>query len=405
MRKAFTLVELLIVVVVIVTLMTMTFRLSSLGDDQQRRNRTVDRIQRLENCLSGYYAAFGTYPPVRLHGSRNYKLETNSHGIQNLEGNEQDLKWNWFDSSKHKLKSGGEAKKDEREDWLKVWAACKAQPVDCRYPFPADDGSGNGWNDYVQAVSDELKQGLDEETGLTDEERKVFSAGFDDGVTQNIGRHGQSRNLSEWRDVQLFKFGLMSFLLPRYLIMMRSDSSLYRNYQQWLGNNTLPSDPLTGQKYNNWKALQDKAVSRTKTDTAHVANIPSQAVTARWMPNLEGICLCHSKVDKLFGIDINDSYYGSGIRISYNLEIYSPSGGGSGESTSGQYALDGVSVLDGWGNDFYYYSPAPYQSYVLWSAGANARTFPPWVSRESLNSQANECVGYWTEDDIVNLSH
>lgn len=401
MKKAFTLVELLIVVVVIVTLMSITFRLSSLGDDQARRNRTVDRIQKLENCLSGYFAAFGTYPPVRLHGSRNYKLEADGHGIQNLDGNEQDLKWNWFNVSQHAVSDS----KSEAEDWLKVRAACKAQPVDCRYPFPTDDGSGNGWNDYVQAVSDELKQGVSNEKGLTDEQKKVFSAGFDDGVTQNIGRHGSNRRLSEWRDVQLFKFGLMSFLLPRYLVMMRSEPSLYRDYEQWVGNNTLPSDPLTGQKYNNWKQLQEKAISNEKTDTAHVANIPSQAVTARWIPNLEGICLCNSKMDKLFGIDINDTQHDSGIPISYNTEVYSPSSGGSGGSTSGQYVLDGVTVVDGWYNEFYYYCPAPYQSYVLWSAGPNGKTFPPWVSRESLDSKANECVGYWTEDDIVNLSH
>ena len=61
----------LIVVVVLVTLMTMTFRLSSLGGDNWRHNKTVARLQRLENCLSGYYAAFGTYPPVALHGYRN----------------------------------------------------------------------------------------------------------------------------------------------------------------------------------------------------------------------------------------------------------------------------------------------------------------------------------------------
>ena len=74
MKKAFTLVELLIVVVVLVTLMAVTFRLSSIGSNQTARNKTVSRLQKLENCLSGYYAAFGTYPPVRLHGSRNYTL-------------------------------------------------------------------------------------------------------------------------------------------------------------------------------------------------------------------------------------------------------------------------------------------------------------------------------------------
>ena len=68
-RGAFTLIEMLIVVVVLVTLMSMVFRLSSIGDESTCRVNTVERMQKLENCLSGYYAAFGCYPPVPLHGS------------------------------------------------------------------------------------------------------------------------------------------------------------------------------------------------------------------------------------------------------------------------------------------------------------------------------------------------
>ena len=75
MKRAFTLIEMLIVVAVMVTLMSMVFRLTSIGGSATARNVTVSRLQRLENCLSGYYAAFGTYPPVKLHGTRdiNYR--------------------------------------------------------------------------------------------------------------------------------------------------------------------------------------------------------------------------------------------------------------------------------------------------------------------------------------------
>ena len=62
-------------------------------------------------------------------------------------------------------------------------------------------------------------------------------------------------------------------------------------------------------------------------------------------------------------------------------------------------------MRDGWDNELYYYSPEPYQSYVLWSAGANGRTFPPWISREKLPSDANRCVGYWVRDDIGGLKN
>ena len=57
-------------------------------------------------------------------------------------------------------------------------------------------------------------------------------------------------------------------------------------------------------------------------------------------------------------------------------------------------------VVDGWGRDLFYYSPAPYQMYVLWSAGANGKTFPPWVDLKQLNTaQVKEAIA-WMSDDI-----
>ena len=393
MKKAFTLIELLIVVLVLVTLMTITFRLGSIGQSQSERNTTVNRIQRLENCLSGYYAAFGTYPPVRLHGSRNYRLKVSSHGIQNTDGEEQNLHWDWFNADKRSVKDS----KNEAEDWEMVQAACKAQPVDCRYPFPED----GGYEKVVDAISENLKALAESSDSISEARKKALTSPFDDGVTRNRGRHDMDK--SEWRDVQLFKFGLMSFLLPRYLVMMGSAKEFYEDSNQWSGNNAMPCDPLTGRPFNTWKSMQDKANSDQQTDLASIANIPSQAACARWMPNLEKSCHCNYPF-VLFGINIQDE---TGSELSINnldIEIFSP-GGFDDDSTSGQYLLDGVTVRDGWHREFFYYCPAPYQSYVLWSAGANGRTFPPWVSRKELDSKANECVGYWTEDDIVNLSH
>ena len=119
MRKAFTLVELLVVVVVIVTLMAITFRLGSAGDGQTRRARTVNRMQRLENCLSGYYAAYGSYPPVALHGSRDYRYRVTDLGIQkdaDSSGGE--------DFDERKLSNS-----DDGSSWKRVEAACRSQPV------------------------------------------------------------------------------------------------------------------------------------------------------------------------------------------------------------------------------------------------------------------------------------
>ena len=390
MKKAFTLVELLIVVVVLVTLMTMMFKLGSISGSSSKRNVTVAKLQKLENCLSGYYAAFGTYPPVNLHGSRNPFLTVSSHGIQNLDGQENK---SIFGSDPEKF-SRGSYQEEEAKAWRQVEAACKAQPVDCQFPF------SDGFSELVDAQSEILQSEAASSTSLSQERKQVFSAGFDDGVTRNIGRHSSYQDKTEWRDIQLFKFGLLSFLLPRYLVMMGADESLYEDYAQWTGNNKLPCNPMTGLAFNSWSQLRDRSRRNQKTDLAQIANIPSQAVCARWMPNLENLIYSPHSLT-LFGVSLRDNEDGG---FSFETQIYSP-GGFDNDSTSGQYMLDYCTVRDGWWNEFYYYSPAPYQSYILWSAGPNGRTFPPWISREGLNAQDNKCIGVWIEDDIVNMSH
>ena len=66
--RGFTLIELLIVTVIIVTLMAIVFRLAGTGGESTARAKTLARLQKLSNALSGYYAAFGSYPPVPLQG-------------------------------------------------------------------------------------------------------------------------------------------------------------------------------------------------------------------------------------------------------------------------------------------------------------------------------------------------
>ena len=388
MKKGFTLIELLIVVVVLVTLMTITFRLSSIGSDTSKRNTTIARLQRLENCLSGYYAAYGTYPPVRLHNSRNYKLAVSSHGIQNLDGNEADLKWSWYNAGSHYV----EDSEAEAEDWEKVQAACRAQPVACRFPFP----NTSEWQAICDAASEEVARLANENESLSESRKQALAAGFTIDMRGSLGGYTSK---TEWRDLQLFQFGLMSFLLPRYLVMMDGDDDFFE-HAQWTDNNTLPCDAMDGSRFGSWRRVQERAQSEDASDLARVANIPSQAACSRWIANLAGICRSGNTFT-IFGVNLGD---GEGIPATTSIEIFSP-GGYDEDSTSGQYVLDGVTVQDGWERDFYYYSPAPYQSYVLWSAGVNGKTFPPWVDRESLDSKARECVGYWTEDDIAGMSN
>lgn len=389
MKKGFTLVEMLIVVVVIVTLMTMTFRLSSIGDNSNRRNTTIARMNRIENCLSGYNAAFGSYPPVALHGTRNIYARVSDHGIQS-EDQENTSIWGW-------TRIGEE---QEREAWEQVKAACKSQPVDCRFPFPSE----SEYNTLVKSVSDSLQK-LANQSGnnLSQSRKTVLSSPFDNGVTDNRGRHDSDE--TDWRRSQLFKFGLMSYLLPRYLVMMNSDEDFFRGgYSQWEQSNTMPCDPFTGRKFSGWQSVREYSRRTQGSDLARVANIPSQAVTARWMPNLEGIVCCNHDY-KLFGISIRGDYGASELRPdNTDIEVYSPGGYGAG-GTANQYVLDSVTVLDGWWHEFYYYSPPPHQTYTLWSGGPNNRTFPPWISRKTLDGAANKCVGLWVEDDIVRMSN
>ena len=387
-RRAFTLIEMLIVVVVLVTLMSITFRLMNVGDSSDRRVTTVMRLQKLENCLSGYYAAFGSYPPVPLQGSQDFNYEVGGHGIQT--DNRSELDWN----------NAGTA-------WQQVEAACRAQPVAARYPFP------DGYSAVIHDVSEEIKERIqanDEEYSYLNDsayaDRKaVLMQGFDN-ISDNPGRFGGREDTeTDWREIQIFQFGLMSFLLPRYLFMLNGPDQFFNGTDavaQWGGNNSLPCNPFKGGRYSNWKRVKDDA--ELDTDEAgymQVANIPSQTACARWMPNLERLCICNHNY-RFFGVYIQ---YGGGLTASPGIQIYSPNKNAT-SGSSGQYVLDSITVQDGWGREFFYYSPTPYQTYTLWSAGPNGKTFPPWVSRNDINnSTAQEIISGWTADDIIHMAN
>ncbi len=221
-----------------------------------------------------------------------------------------------------------------------------------------------------------------------------------------MNRHAKHKGDLDWDNIQLFKFGLMSFLLPRYLVMMNGDDVFFTDYAQWTGNNVIPSDPFTGSAYSSWAQVHRYSSSSLSRDVARLQNIPSQAVCARWMPNLERMCHCNHEY-ALFGIDLKSNVWGEHSELNVdnvNIEVFSPADADS-NSTANQYVLDGITVRDGWRNEIYYYSPPPYQTYRIWSSGPNGRTFPPWISRSDLNRKAQECVSLWTCDDIENLRH
>ena len=404
MKRGFTLIEMLIVVTILGILMSIVFRLSNVASDTSERASTISRLQRVENCLSGYYAAFGSYPPVAVHGTRNIEASVDSYGIQSLTQTST-LNWNNPNSA-----------------WTQVDAACRSQPVDCAYPFPAN------YSSIIDAVCKGLQENCDNEDVLkiwrerykwdSATEASVISklrTGFSD-PSSNPGRFSNYTEETEWSELQLFKFGLMSYLLPRYVIMMNGgESSFYTSYAQWTSNNTRPSDPFSGESttwddlYRELKNYRESGSTQNASQgaPADITSIPSQAICSRWIVNLEGICTTIS-CSSVLGTNISGGSGGGFSSDNPYVQVYTPGpnsdDGGGGEP----YVLDSISIADGWGNSFYYYSPAPYQSYVLWSAGPNYRTFPPWVPLDSDelqgNSTALEVITDWVADDIVNMS-
>ena len=401
MKKAFTLVELLVVVVVIAILMAVTFRIVGVGEEETSRSNTVKRMHALETCISGYFAAFGSYPPVRLHGSRNIFYKVNKQGIQVVD---EDPDYGTF-------------------NWIKVHAACRSQPVAMNYPFREKDWPViNKTSIQVQKMYSKGKGGLAE----------VAGTGFD--ALQTTSQLSSKSEEDAWTHCNLFRFGLMSFLLPRFMIMMEGpDTTIYDKFVQWGENNNVPCKFEDGVPYEKWEdiAKQVKPPSPNSDDINDelwkVALLPSQIITARWIACLEGICNLQNpnrkKGDKpylnVWGVNIaaEDSQSGltqAGLTTQINNPWRYPPIFSSGDLQSEDngwtqaYALDGISCVDGWGEEFYYYSPSPHQSYRLWSAGKNRKTFPPWITEkeiDELNASWASEARLWKSDDIVHMSH
>lgn len=408
MKRAFTLVEMLITITVLAILMTIVFKLVGVSDEEAARMRTIVRLQRLENCLSGYYAAYGSYPPVGLHGSRDIFAEVDENGNRTGNRNTSVLDFNENDSDAEEL------------SWSQVESACRSQPVACNFPYDSDAQIQNQIRMWAEACKESLESGRNGEVS----ERVVnrYASGFTGlgAGSSAVSSLRQYEDSTSWDKVKVFRFGLMSFLLPRYRFMTSGEEEFYE-YAQWTDNNVLPCNPFNGKKYNSWTQLsrlarqanedenREGAGAKNNDRASEIESIPSQKVCSRWVANLEGICAVNNIAleVKVFGVDIMDREVKNKNRPdinspSMNFDLYSPYGKSSARDC---YVLNGITVLDGWMNDFYYYSPPPYQSYQLWSAGPNGRTFPPWIARDELNTQQNRTVNKWIQDDIIHINN
>lgn len=387
-NRGFTLIELMIVVAVLVTLMAIMFRIMGIGADKEAMAKTQRHLQGVNNALSGYFAAFGTYPPVKLQGARDIFSQVDVYGVQ----------------------YGQNDRRDNTLKWSNVKAACRSQPVGVYFPF--SDNSMKA----VENLSNELKElcQMDgEEFKKYRDNAEVLMRGFD-GLTRKSeisigGRSDTSETdgtkTADWKHVQVFRFGLLSFLLPRYMFMTRAATArpwLYDDMAQWLENNEDQREHHgDGRTIYRWQRM---AYDMNEGHRRYVAMIPSQAVCARWMPNFEGIIRYG---ETFFGIDTVERdadgvAYGRLSPENAYPEVFCPSG-----NPSGQYMLDKMDVLDGWGNSLYYYSAAPYQGYDLWSSGKNGKTFPPWIpttqaefNRIGLSGSDLETALSWKSDDV-----
>ena len=413
MKRGFTLVELLVVTMVIAILAGIVFRLAGATDDSSERQATIVAMQKLENCLSGYYAAFGSYPPVEVHGSRNPFYPVNKYGIQQIRNDVPDT---------------------STLDWNRVRAACMSQPVAARFPYVSDKDK-----EWIKGVSDQVQQLMQTDSDYAElVAGTILVQGFDglSSVSQLSGKKDERY----WSELQLFQFGLMSFLLPRYLMMMKNVSveeseaaadgepddsdelaASYDDFAQWRGKNNLPCRFEDGVPYNSWQDLFRDL--RSVSETWKVGLIPSQAVTQRWLSNLEGLCDCGNKQETwvFYGVNIKGGGGGpdAGSPFAIINMLWSSGDSQSGENAQGsqQYILNHITVKDGFNptsergaNELYYYSPPPYQSYRLWSAGPNGRTFPPWITDEQIRRDQNmsrhaKTIHAWIADDIVHLSN
>ncbi len=411
-RGGFTLIELLVVTVVIVTLMGVVFRLAGVGGTNRAKARTIDRMQRLENALSGYYAAYGSYPPVPLQGrSRSIYKSVDEYGRQERGDKE----------------TGSTSMKSSRT-LAQIEAACRAQPLSVSWPSSSDG--------EINSAIQDLSSASDAESPYKD-----FSALSGVGSLDLDAVDWRAQGKSG-KDIQLFEFGLLSFLFPRYFFMLDGKMDNYYNHEkngrvhnQWAANNQVPCRPDNGRpcwgKGNErdgwtqlWKVMGTQS-SADRWQAGLVSNLTSQAVCARWMPNFQGIVstINQPRYRFFYGVDVMDGTRPSlsssermtdlpegvtsnggddGKLWTHRLRVFPGGGYGSGGS---KHLLLSMTVQDGWGHEFYYYSDPPYQSYRLWSAGANRVTFPPWYDLDSFSGEDLNMIHSFISDDIVHLSN
>lgn len=362
-------------IAVMVTLMGIGFSLLRAGDEAVALSVTRSRLQRLQNCLSGYYAAFGHYPAVPLHAERNIYLEANDYGIQT-------------------------ERRTSKVVWRNVRAAILAQPVTTEFPFDTENKEVK--NDVAEASAADVAWSKAAKTRGGDPTAvAVYAKGYKPFSASLVATQ---KNQSSWRDVQVFRFGLLSFLLPRAQFMLFGEKLVYEKYVQWPSQNDLAEyyDPKIGKALkSSWSSLA-AAMRTIGSDRKAILASRSQAACARWLPNLAGIVRGGRSY---YGIDTSDGKRfrerEDELRDAEVADLLVHASGKP-DAPKTAYVLDGMTVLDGWENEFFYYSPSPHRTCRIWSAGSDRKTLPPWIDPvEAASNPELKKALIWTRDDLV----
>lgn len=321
-RSAFTLIEMMVVVAIIGILIAAVFKLLSAAGEKNKQAVTVMRIERLQNALSSYYAEYGSYPPVMQYEYPDPEKQRTDGDLNNVQ--------------------------------------------DCA--FTADSANRAAGSQSVAFEFPSVKS-LDDFIDQLYRDENARSAGMVLG-NQNL-RNNES--WSSWYTLPIFRFGLLSYLLPRVHIAGGTEESdrYYRLYQslQWTRKDPGDSSTAVNKMIETQLAMEERTV-------------------ARWLPNFEH-CICGGTT--VMGVELTEP--DTGIMFS-----------GLYKAPSGQkFVVQKMTIRDAWGRELYYYSAPPYQSYRVWSAGKDGKTFPPWIPLDAKSNYKQAAA--WVEDDIVRFDH
>jgi prepilin-type N-terminal cleavage/methylation domain-containing protein len=353
--RGFTLMELMIVLVIIGILMSGVFMLMSVVAKNADVSKTQSRIQKVQNAISGFYAAYGTYPPVELHGTTNPFGTINSdfEGEGEIDGNSLNAQ--------------------------ACRRACRAQPVSFEYPYP---------------------QNVDSDVNI------IFGAAGVMGANQTFNNAATIRDFS-WSKVQMFKFGLVSFLLPRIETL-----GLPKENRPFSSEHPIDGFFRSAQWKHNNKTSRITTGGST-TDLRQVLRSQRQMENreaAKWLPNLEGQIAGYGPTifniklasnDRMTDPDLDGTLRSRVSDADQEIDHHHPFRGPYSRGGGSATVLYCSTLKDAWHRDLYYYSAPPYQSYRLWSAGPDGNTFPPWIPLDSLSTSDRKEVAEWLKDDIV----